>query len=147
MPNDCWNSLLIYGPKKLLEEIKEHNFSFQHFVPMPEEEKENWYDWKLENWGTKWDSHDVTISEGDEHSMRVYYTTAWDPPHAFLEKFLEKYPKCFLKNTHNSEDGSAGVWVARYKDGEKYIQKYHWEELCLEEMISFIPPSSTALPG
>jgi len=48
---------------------------------------------------------------------------------------LEKYPKSFLKNTHHSEDGSAGVWVARYKDGEKYIQKYDWEELCLEEML------------
>jgi hypothetical protein len=77
----------------------------------------------------------VNIEINDGNSARVYYTTAWDPPHAFLEKFLEKYPKSFLKNTHHSEDGSAGVWVARYKDGEKYIQKYDWEELCLEEML------------
>jgi hypothetical protein len=90
MPNDCWNTLIVYGSKELIDEIKENKFSFQHFVPMPEEEKDNWYDWKIENWGTKWNSHDVKISEEHEYPMRLSYTTAWDPPHAFLEKFLEQ---------------------------------------------------------
>ena len=45
-----------------------------------------WYDWKVVNWGTKWDTYEVHI-EGDE----VYFRTAWDFPSPLFEELARKY--------------------------------------------------------
>lgn len=38
----------------------------------------NWYNWRLENWGTKWDIE--TDDEFDAYSNRIIVTTPWAPP-------------------------------------------------------------------
>ena len=66
MANWCENYVEIKGPKKILDNIetivdeknndKEREHGLLNYLrPIPKEEKENWYKWSVDNWGTKWD--------------------------------------------------------------------------------------------
>lgn len=54
----------------------------------------DWYNWRVQNWGTKWDSCDtfyVTSKKDDE--LNVGFSTAWAPPIGVLQKIGELYPE------------------------------------------------------
>ena len=61
---------------------------------------DNWYDWKINNWGTKWGDYETTASEivkeysGDEWHINYNYTTAWCPGEDELANAICKhFPK------------------------------------------------------
>jgi len=121
MPNWCDNRVEIYGdnPDQIKEVKKtlagkETCFDFNNIVPMPKELKEttapnpepdsfeakrlrkqhghdNWYDWCCDNWGTKWNSSDATLSE-DGDGLEYEFQTAWGPPIKVIEAIREQYP-------------------------------------------------------
>lgn len=100
MPNWCNNTLLIVGPKDQIEKFYETNiineeFDFNNTIPCPEEllEGEGWYDWCIENWGTKWDAVDTFIQRKNENILYIHFDTAWDPPINWLEKIQDIYPE------------------------------------------------------
>ena len=50
----------------------------------------NWYDYCINEWGTKWDVGDGQgIQSWDEHELIVYFDSAWSPPVAAYEKLLD----------------------------------------------------------
>ena len=70
MPNWITNELHLEGTEKdveaLLDSIivdrnNEQSVTFSNIVPMPESEKDNWYMWNINNWGTKWDACETSI--------------------------------------------------------------------------------------
>ena len=85
---------------------------FNTFIPMPEELKgtrapsdlpptaskalidkygaDNWYDWSISNWGTKWNSYDNYL---DHDTNSVSFNTAWSLPDPILAKMAEMYPE------------------------------------------------------
>ena len=94
------------GFKKFADKFrtKESDFDFNAVVPMPanifrgdlgeKERKEhganNWYDWAVANWGTKWNSYDVVyIEEAKYIEMLVKFETAWAPPIPVLEAIAD----------------------------------------------------------
>jgi hypothetical protein len=51
----------------------------------------NWYDWRVNNWGTKWDVNDpnsLVYTDGDT-AIEFFFDTAWAPPIAFYNQMLE----------------------------------------------------------
>ena len=55
---------------------------------------DRWYNWRLQNWGTKWDCYEVDIDDSElEYGFEVTFDTAWSPPeeicHAIKEQFDE----------------------------------------------------------
>ena len=100
MPNHCDQQVTLSGPLDLMREIHEELFKsckegfepqlLQLILPMPfsmnkytEDENGNfnagWYDWRVENWGCKWDVADVEIydSSWDDDNKLL---PAWGPP-------------------------------------------------------------------
>ena len=53
---------------------------------------DRWYDWRIENWDTKWDAYDVSILDEDLENLEVSFNTAWSPPEAICRKIREDYP-------------------------------------------------------
>jgi len=80
-----------------------------------------WYDWRLKNWGTKWDVYETDDNLSDKPPMtelQVSYSTAWSPVNEhFLETISAMFPEALFVNRYEEEgEGYCGVTVA--KDGD-----------------------------
>ena len=53
---------------------------------------DRWYDWRVQNWDTKWDAYDVEVTDDDPEQFEVEFNTAWAPPEAICHKLREDYP-------------------------------------------------------
>lgn len=100
MPNWCMNDLRISGNDADVLSFVEDNktngdFCFKTLVPEPEYANDDeWYDWRVNNWGTKWDvDGDVLVENLDNDLYRLYFTTAWDAPLAWFKSVVKNYPK------------------------------------------------------
>jgi len=121
MPNWCNNTITITGPKdkitKLYTEAKAGNGLLQAMYPMPKELEDttspapkegkpqplvdgydNWYDWRVNNWATKWDVdvENLELSE-DGTNISGWFDSAWSPPTGAYEEFLAKNEDCSIK--------------------------------------------------
>jgi hypothetical protein len=88
---------------------EECELDFNKIIPMPTEIKntsspnnnkdqklidkygvDNWYDWSVKFWGTKWNVSDVFVNR-DESYITYSFDTAWAPPIPWIMKVIEKY--------------------------------------------------------
>jgi hypothetical protein len=55
---------------------------------------ERWYDWRCQNWGTKWDCYKLKISDDFEipYGFQVTFDTAWSPPKEICSAIRKQYP-------------------------------------------------------
>ena len=53
---------------------------------------DRWYDWRVQNWDTKWDAYDVVVTDDDPESVEIEFNTAWSPPEAICYALREQYP-------------------------------------------------------
>jgi len=65
---------------------------------------ENWYDWRVNNWGTKWEvcefygvDRQPLNDSLDESTISFGFSSAWSPPIGAYEKFLEDNSNCFIR--------------------------------------------------
>lgn len=120
MPNWCMNDLRISGDTEEILRFIEDNktdgeFCFKTLFPEPEyANPEDWYEWRVKNWGTKWDvDGNVDVSKIDDDLYRLYFTTAWSPPVHWFETVVKNYPT--LKFELNAGEPGMGwhyVWQA-----------------------------------
>jgi hypothetical protein len=133
--------------KKFIKYIKsdESDFDFNKIYPMPKELEEttsgsedmksdeqkanskkwniefgadNWYDWKILHWGTKWELdpkyvevHELIDDEGCYVEYR--FDTAWSPPEGILSRLNEVF------KFNKGEDALSIQWFYR-EDGIGY---------------------------
>jgi len=138
MPNWCSNTIEIEGTKeqinKFVSYLDESNGKdwFTFFKPTPPELKEEgWYEWNIENWGTKWncDAQDWVKVENpneDESSVTFWFDSAWSPPTALYE-FIESISTMNIKASYN--EGGMG-FVGEFVDGVDECFNYE----CLEDL-------------
>ena len=53
---------------------------------------DRWYDWRVQNWDTKWDCYDVVVTDDDPECTEIEFNTAWSPPEAICRALREQYP-------------------------------------------------------
>lgn len=150
MPNYCSNVVEIQGPQHILKTLVEHRLDFMKIHPYPPElditagregaddsveqralvkaEKsnlkrygyKNWYDWCVNNWGTKWnaggdnDAMQVDYDEDvDNQSIALFqFDTAWAPPLGVMEKLMETHPELSIECRYSEPGvGFFGVWT------------------------------------
>lgn len=105
MPNWCSNTITIKGETETLQILKDNNFSFDFIRPEPD-----WTntpneddDWRIDNWGTKWDIHSPDIKLEDNHTLVVTGDTAWSPPEEVLRYATERFPDLEINITYEEE--------------------------------------------
>ena len=93
MPNYCQNQAtfthadkekvdaLFDEFKKLTDSNGKEGTPFNLLYPLPDDQENNWYDWRLANWGTKWDAMAAwDLERENDNTFSVSFHTAWAPP-------------------------------------------------------------------
>jgi hypothetical protein len=102
---------------------------FNQILPMPddilrdnltyEQRKEsngrNWYDWSVENWGTKWDAYNVRVQRLSDTSLYVMMETAWSPPIPIFKKLVELG---FEVSAYYLDEGH--MYIGQFECGEDF---------------------------
>ena len=75
---------------------------------------DTWYDWCIENWGTKWGASRFSCNENT-----MIFETAWATPANIFSKLSKAYPDETIKIEFADEDyGSDNNGILTYKNGE-----------------------------
>ena len=69
-----------------------NDFGISHRFQSTGRQDDRWYDWRIQNWDTKWDCYDVVVTDDDPESVEIEFNTAWSPPEAICHKIREDYP-------------------------------------------------------
>lgn len=144
-PEPNWEDLLIKEKtKKVREKLKKEgqsakssimeNFDIDVTVTDKELEKDGrWYDWRRENWRTKWDfggTKDQIHSEGEW--LCLDFETAWSPPTGVYQALKSQG---FVLRALYSEPGMgfAGIW----DDGEDHYYQGNFKNFPKEVIDIF----------
>ena len=130
MPNWCQNEVTVIGDTQaeILEFKKyvtdgRYDFVFDAIIPMPENIKEtthnhletnshpNWYNWSIENWGTKWDADDVQSVDTDKTTIVYYFDTAWSPPEPICVALRTKFPHLIISWFYREDGIQISGWL------------------------------------
>lgn len=83
----------------------------------------NWYNWNIENWGTKWSAgevwHDRADDDGNVDGKTSYnFDTAWSPAEPVIAALATQFPT--LRITHRyCEAGMGYAGEVLYADGDE----------------------------
>lgn len=157
MPNWCENVVYVCGTKEARDKIRDifqGDKPFATIIPEPDYNKvlvpftypfihvgetavvgrdNAWWDWRVQNWGTKWDLNvdEAQIDENDslldEEALSIGFQTAWSYPANILQKMSEIEGVEMVHGTF-SEPGCDFVGSISFSKGEKQfevIQSHH----------------------
>ena len=147
MPNWCSNSITITGPVDKIRDLYDNHVILDGddetglldgMYPMPKHlhetvadgsEGENWYNWRVNNWGTKWEVSSEGLEffdNGDGTAMITgWFDSAWAPPIGAYEQFAEQNTDCSVSASYY-EPGMdfAGFWD---NGSDEYLENLHDE--------------------
>lgn len=142
MPNWCNNTLSIQGPTETLKTLweeanQEGSGLLQAMKPMPaalegttaptpkEGEPQplidgatDWYQWRVNNWGTKWDvdTEGLEFTDNGDGTASIvgWFDSAWAPPIEAYNTFLDDMSNCTLESFY--EEGGMD-FAGHYDNG------------------------------
>lgn len=98
---------------------------FEKIVPMPSEAEINWYEWRIENWGTKWNSKNSDdLFDLIDETGELYFETAWNAPLPIIRK-LSEILGCEIEIIFGDECYGYGTGRAVYENGKELVCEYY----------------------
>ena len=97
---DWFNTPLMTGQEKSFGTVRGHLGELPQYTEDPwkrlvfkstGQSDDRWYDWRVQNWDTKWDAYDVEVVDPDPENLEIEFNTAWAPPEAICHALREKY--------------------------------------------------------
>lgn len=142
MPNHITNKVKIFAEekqiRKILKAIQNDEYGigsidFDKIIPMPDNifrgnlgqkesklyGKDNWYDWSVENWDTKWNAYGHDNFTRYDGGNEIQFLTAWSRPEQVIKKLSQMFPKIQFHHAWADEDIGYNVGEALYQDGEE----------------------------
>lgn len=111
--------------RKAIIEHKARNSLYRSGRPISASESEelikkyganNWYDWQVLNWGTKWDIEAILNNE-EEGKLGFTFNSAWSPPIQAFQTISRQFPELDFKLKY-SETGMGFYGNAKFKRGQ-----------------------------
>jgi hypothetical protein len=142
MPNNITNVLTIesVSPERVNEIIaaircddaRFKSIDFEKIVPMPDtvyqgdlgtEErkiygKNNWRDWSVENWGSKWNAYGLDIGPYHDDYNQIEFTTAWSSVHPIIQKLSQMFPDAVFRYAWADDDLGMNVGEMVWANGK-----------------------------
>lgn len=140
---------------------KENDFDFRKLLPIPQElveterqelpeEKKNEFiqkygfynsfDWRCENWDTKWNSEVLTswnyeselpedgvIEKSGSHQISILFNTAWCPPISLIRTLSKDYPNVTFE-MYSYYERTLSTSYVHIKDGVEDPMRYPEED-------------------
>ena len=97
-----------FNYRKKIEIDPNDELTFWNTCPRPDEEEADWYNWSVENWGTKWDVSDCEIIDQSDYDVNYTFSTAWSPPIEWLTETAKIYPDLKFEITY--EECGCNFW-------------------------------------
>ena len=75
----------------------------------------NWYDWRVTNWGTKWgiDGESIQFYDEDEDRIEIHFDTAWSPPNEIYQELRDKYEDIEISWFYREDDMQFAGYMER----------------------------------
>ena len=141
MPNWCRNiAIFSHKDEKMMEKLKQgisKDKLLNEFIPR-DDDKEDWYEWSLENWGTKWEVNIEHVKE-NENGIEVVFESAWSPPINFYNKMAElgfdikaaylEIDMLLVGEFINGEHKHFKLCFETYEDLPEFILRYYREHI------------------
>jgi hypothetical protein len=99
MPNHTDNRVILsHDDSQMIDNIynvmnTENTELCHHLIPEPRDDENEptsgWYEWRLENWGTKWDVYEAHCTRIDANTLHLNFYTAWSPPIPVFDKLVD----------------------------------------------------------
>lgn len=136
MANECSNYITITGNPEIIDIIAQDyigynkekdsvEFNFGIMSPIPDEFLENDYQWRIENWGNKWDGSDCWIDICDDQ-IYMNISTAWSPCDKWIYRLIELCPGVNIYHEYY-EPGEGFIGWIQHRDDE---DPEDYEEVC-----------------
>ena len=77
-----------------------------------------WYDWCIENWGTKWNAIYDEFQEQNHDPHVIHFVTAYHPPIPVMNALACKYPKVEFSLEYFDEQDHDDITTLEFKLGE-----------------------------
>lgn len=154
---------------------KENDFDFRQLLPIPQElvetehqelseEKKNEFiqkygfynsfDWRCENWDTKWNSEVLTswnyeselpedgvIEKSGSHQISILFNTAWCPPISLIRTLSKDYPNVTFE-MYSYYERTLSTSYVHIKDGVEDPMRYPEEDSDEEKnVLDIITPN------
>lgn len=139
MPNWCSNQLTVTGPEPDLNNLqrevqgKDSDLDFEMILPTPRkllQQGEGWYDWRIANWGTKWEV-EARRERISPQQIDYHFDSAWSPPCSIVEALGANFPSLSFSLSYN-EPGCCFIGNFEIKKGR--ITVNHCREMTQKEM-------------
>lgn len=84
-----------------------------------------WYDWCIENWGTKWNAYSQTFRQLENTSERavveIEFQTAWACPEELLAEYIARHPNLSVVLTFADEDIGYNCGTKKFINGQMVV--------------------------
>jgi len=141
MPNWCQNiAIFSHKDEKMMEKLKQgisKNNLLNEFIPR-DDGNEQWHEWSIENWGTKWEVNIEKVKE-QENDIEVSFESAWSPPLNFYKTMMEmgfeikaaylEIDMLLVGEFINGEHKHFKLCFETYEDLPEFILSYYREDI------------------
>lgn len=161
MPNWCNNGLTLkHADPAIIDRAQHCKSLLMEFLPTPQELRDticgffddedknreqletrarnlekygaaDWYDWNIQNWGTKWDFSFNHVERVDDNTLTASFNSAWSPP---IEAYQKLEELGFEIDAKYYEPGMAFVGTYVTGEGESTIS-YRGNAAAIREEI------------